>query len=249
MSRLNWGAVGERFYETGVDRGVLYIGSVPGVPWNGLVSVSETPKGGESKPYYIDGVKYLNRNVSEEFEADLEAYTYPEEFSQCDGTTSFGNGLFAFQGRRKEFSFSYRSRIGNDVQSVDLAYKIHLVYGATAEPSSQTHSTLGDDVEAFNFTWHITTRPPLNSERRLVSHFVIDSRKTPGVLLAQVEDILYGTATTDPRVPSIHELLYLFESYETSVFDAGDVDDPFYTTFDAGIIPATQTSTLDGGAP
>lgn len=249
MSRLDWGAVGERFYETGVDRGVLYVGSGPGVPWTGLISVSEVPKGGESKPYYIDGIKYMNRSAPEEFEADIEAYTYPDEFSQCDGTLTFAYGLSATQGRRKEFNLAYRSRVGNDLEGVDHGYKIHLVYGALAEPTEQTHQTISDDSEAFNFTWHITTRPPLHTERRPMSHFIIDSRRTPPDLLALIEGILYGTDEDDSRMPVIDELFYHFNSYMTSLFYAGDPDQPYYVTFDGGIVPAAQTSTINGGAP
>lgn len=249
MSRLIWGAVGERTYELGVDRGVLYIGSAVAVPWNGLISVSEAPVGGETKSYYIDGVKYLERQTSEEFEADIEAYTYPDEFGQCDGTAALGNGLFATQRRRKPFNMSYRSRIGNDVDGPDHGYKIHLVYNALAGPSPRKHNTMSDNLEPFNFTWHISTKPPLLDGHKPTAHFVIDSRYTPRELLSKVEDILYGSEEAEPRLPSVHELLFLFESYSTSTFDAGDILEPYYNTFDGGIIPEPQTSTIDGGVP
>lgn len=250
MSRLKWGATGERLYEIGVDRGVLYIDNGAGVAWNGLISVSEEIDGGEAKPYYIDGVKYLNRSSLEEFKATIEAYTYPEEFSICDGTAALStNGLFATQQARKSFGLAYRSRIGNDVKGADFGYKIHLVYNALASPSSQVHSTISDTIDPFNFSWSITATPPRLGGHKPTSHFMIDSRKTPAPLLAQIEDVLYGTDTEAPRLPSLGELIYLFSSYNTSLFDAGIVGAPYYRTFDGGVVPAAQTSTIDGGVP
>ena len=250
MSRLVWGAIGERLYEIGVDRGVLYIDDAPGVVWNGLVSVTEDIDGGEAKPYYIDGVKYLNRPAAEEFQATIEAYTYPEEFARCDGTAALSsNGLFATQQARSSFGFAYRSRIGNDVKGTDFGYKIHLVYNALATPSSQAHTTLGDSVDPFNFSWTVTTKPPRLGGHKPTSHFIIDSRKTPGPLLSQIEDVLYGTATSAPRLPPLVELIYLFESYNASVFDAGILGSPQFRTFDAGVYPTAYTSTIDGGGP
>lgn len=249
MSRLNWGAVGERTYEVGVDRGVLYLEDGRGIAWNGLISVSESPTGGEAKAHYIDGVKYLNRAKAEEFEATVEAYTYPDEFARCDGTASIGNGLFATQQARRPFGLAYRSRIGNDVAGPDFAYKIHLVYDALAAPSEQVHGSMSDSIDPYNFSWHLTTRPPRFGQHKPTSHFMIDSRETPRELLDQVEDILYGTDEAEARLPALQELLFLFMSYETSVFDGGDLNDLQFAIFDGGIIPAPQTSTIDGGVP
>lgn len=250
MSRLIWGAIGERLYEIGVDRGVLYIDNEPGVAWNGLVSVSEDIDGGEAKPYYIDGVKYLNRSAPEEFQATIEAYTYPEEFSRCDGTAALStNGLFATQQARKSFGFAYRSLVGNDVHGTDFGYKIHLVYGALATPSSQEHMTMNDSMDPFNFSWTITTKAPRLGGHKPTAHFVIESRKTPAPLLAQIEDVLYGTDVDAPRLPPLVELIYLFESYDTTMFDAGIVGSPQFRTFDSGIVPIAQTSTIEGGVP
>lgn len=249
MTRLTWGAVGERFFEVGVDRGVLYLDGEPGVPWDGLVSVSESPSGGEAKPFYIDGVKYLNVPSREEFQATLEAYTYPEEFEVCDGTERIVNGLSSTQGRRQSFNLAYRSKVGNDVDGADHAYKIHLLYDALAMPSARKYGTMGESVDPFNFSWQISVRPPLIRGRRPSAHFVIDSRDTPRELMIQIEDILYGSSEADPRLPSIPELLYIFTIFSTSVFDAGSPVDPFFGTFDGGIVPAAQTSTIDGGVP
>ncbi len=250
MTRLAWGTVGERFYEVGVDRGVLYVGAAPGVPWNGLISVTEESTGGEARGYYLDGIKYLNRAGREEFQATIEAYTYPDVFSQCDGSEEIKNGLYVTQQTRKPFGLAYRSGIGNDVQGVDHAYKLHLIYDATAAPGSKTSSTLSDSIDPFNFSWALTTRPPYVVGRKLSSHFVIDSRKVPKDLLLEIENILYGTVDTTPRIPPVDELVYLFEFFANGIFDARVVGMPYYNTFDGGQPPtAVQTSTINGGVP
>ena len=250
MTRLEWGVVGERFYETGVDRGVLYILDGDAVAWNGLVSVSEAPTGGEPNPYYLDGVKYLNLSSGEEYEATIEAYTYPDEFAQCEGVASIRNGLFVTQQSKKSFGLAYRTKIGNDVNGVDHGYKIHLVYGALAGPSPRGHLTISDTSEALNFSWQITTKPPAINEYKPASHFIIDSMDTPGELLAIIEDILYGKVDAAPRLPSVSELLFIFNSYDTTIFDAGAPTEPYYSTLDGGRPPASaQSSTVDGGVP
>lgn len=213
MAVLVWGNVGERYYETGVDRGVLFPLTGDGVPWNGLVSVAEAPSGGEPRPYYLDGFKYLNLATSEEFAATIEAFSAPDEFDKCDGTASIHNGLFLTQQKRESFGLSYRTRIGNDVDGTDHGYKIHLVYNALASPSSRSNSTLNDSPSPITFSWGITTAPPTISGYKPSAHFVIDSRKTPAMLLRQVEDILYGSPTTSPRLPSVSELMTLMVNY------------------------------------
>lgn len=254
MTQLVWNAVGERVFEAGVDRGVLYIDGADGVAWNGLVSVDESPSGGDVTPLYIDGIKYLNEVSAEEFEATIEAYTYPEEFAQCDGTLPVMNGLFATQQPKKSFGLSYRSKVGNDIDGLDHAYKIHVVYNATASPSDRQHHTQTETIEPSNFSWKIVTKPPRFTGYKPTAHFVIDSRETPSALLQQITDILYGTSSAAPRLPSIVELLFIFENYQASVFDEGNIIDPnaqeFFTTFDAGYPPSTpQTSFIDGGTP
>lgn len=212
MPRLNWSAIGQRFYEMGVDRGVLYVDSQPGVPWTGLISVSESPSGGEPKPYYVDGFKYLNVASSEEFAATIEAFSSPPEFDQCDGTRSIANGLFATQQPRKPFGFSYRTRIGNDVDGPRHAYKIHIVYNALAAPSSRNNQSMGSSIEPVGLSWSITTLPPSVLGLKPTAHFVVDSRKTPKNLLTTLEDILYGSASSAPRLPDAQELWDLFTS-------------------------------------
>jgi hypothetical protein len=248
MTRLAWASVGERRYEAGVDRGVLFVDSV-GIAWSGLTSVKEGHSGAEVKAYYIDGVKYASRLTLEDFEATIEAYTYPDEFGVCDGTKSLSNGLFAKNQRRKSFGFSYRTLIGNDVEGLEHGYKIHIVYNALAEPADVEFNSLGEAVDPMNFSWHITTRAPV-LDFVPTAHFVIDSRTTPDGLMSYIEDVLYGTKDTAPRLPPAGELAFIFSSYSVSNFDAGDPDDVVYYTFDAGSpTPTSITTTLDGGAP
>lgn len=250
MTRLVWNAVGERKFEIGVDQGVLYLDDAAGVPWNGLVAVSETPSGGDVTPYYVDGVKYLNFAKAEEFEANLEAYTYPDEFGRCDGSVSVGNGLSVTQQPRKSFGLSYRSRVGNDLDGTDHGYKIHLLYNVMAEPTDRDHQTMSDSVDPFHFRWHLVTKPPRFSGYKPTAHFVIDSREVPADLLKQVADILYGSDDAAARLPSVDELIFIFTEYEPSVFDAGHLTEEYFVTFDAGDPPnALQTSTIDGGTP
>lgn len=212
MTRLNWDARGERFFETGVDRGVLYVGNNVGVAWPGLISVGENPSGGEPRPYYIDGVKYLNLSSAEEFQATIAAFSSPKEFGVCDGEAAIQNGLFVTQQPRKAFNFSYRTQIGNDIEGKAHGYKIHLVYNALAGPSSRTNSTVASETEPGSLSWEITTLPPSLTGRKPTSHFVIDSRSTPKGLLNAIEDILYGSAAAQPRMPLVSELVTLFKS-------------------------------------
>jgi hypothetical protein len=209
MTRLNWGTPGERFFEAGVDRGVLYTG-VTGVPWNGLISVTEAPDGGSAKPFYLDGVKYMNRTSNEEFKATISAFTYPHEFEQCDGTAYVADGLFATQQYRKSFGLCYRTKVGNDTAGPDLGYKIHLVYNATAEPTTRDNKTVGDSLDASIFTWDVSTVPVKTPGIKPTAHFVVDSTRTHPDVLAALEDILYGSADNIPTLPTQHDLVELF---------------------------------------
>lgn len=248
MTRLTWGAVGERFFEAGVDRGVLFVGNAEGVPWNGLVAVNEASTGGEITPSYIDGIRYLNDSASEEFEATIEAYTYPDEFEQCDGTVPVKNGLFGTQQKRRPFHLCYRTKVGNDLQGLKHGYKIHIIYNATAAPSPRSNSSVGDTIEPGNFSWSISTIPVAFKGHKPSSHFIVDSRDTPQQVLRLIEDILYGTDEDASRLPTLPELVYIFESYDASTFDAGRVGEIYYGTFDAGRVGTALTSTLDGGS-
>lgn len=209
MTKLNWDVVGERFYETGVDHVVLYVAGI-GVAWNGLTSVSESPNGGEPVPYYLDGFKYLNLSAAEEFNATIQAFSSPPEFSICDGTAPLGNGLFITEQPRKSFDLCYRTKIGNDVDGADHGYKLHLIYNALAAPSTRDNSTVSESIDPKTLSWAITTTPPLISLFKPSAHFVIDSTKTSALLMAEVEDILYGSVDTSPGFPTPDTLVNIF---------------------------------------
>lgn len=211
MTRIAWGSHGERLFEAGTDRGVLYLPGLPGVPWNGLKSVNESPEGGEPRPYYVDGYKYLNVASAEEYKATLEAFSSPREFAECDGRVSLHNGLFATQQPRRPFSFSYRTLIGNDTQGIDYGYKIHIVYNALAAPSQKNNQTNGDSVTPLNLSWGITVTPPKMTGLKPTAHMVIDSRLTPPKLLKEIEDILYGSAERVSSLPNVQELMAIFK--------------------------------------
>ena len=210
MSRLVWGMAGERFYETGADLGVLYVGASSGVAWNGLTSVSESPSGGDPKPYYIDGFKYSNLAAAEEFEATLEAFSSPDEFAPCDGSSQIYPGLFITQQPRRSFGLVYRTLVGNDVDGQDHGYKLHLIYNALASPSSRNNATISDSPEPSKLSWSITAKAPVLSGHRPSAHLVIDSRKTSPAVLTNIEDLLYGTAIFIPRLPTQQEIIALF---------------------------------------
>lgn len=212
MARITWHDAGSRTFETGIDRGVLYVGAADGVPWNGLAGVSETPSGGGPRPYYIDGFKYANLSAAEEFEATLKAYGFPEQFAVCDGSAQPYSGLFLTQQPRKSFGLSYRTLLGNDLDGLLHGYKIHLVYNALASPSTRENTTLGSEVSPTTNSWKITTRPPVITGYRPTAHFVIDSRTSDPLVLSQVEDILYGSEAEAPRLPDPDELMTIFSS-------------------------------------
>ena len=210
MSRVIWGQVGKRSFEAGIDRGVLYVENSFGVPWNGLTSVNETPTGGEPRPYYLDGVKYLNLAAKEEFEATINALSAPPEFAVCDGTKSLGRGLFATQQKRKQFDFTYRTLVGNDIQGTDHGYKIHLVYNALAKPSSRNQQTITRSSTPLALSWAVSTIPEIHDGMLPTSHFVVDSRTTHPFIMTYLESVLYGMPGTDPRMPSVKELVAIF---------------------------------------
>lgn len=212
MTRVVWGTAGERFYEAGVDRGVLYPQAGPGVPWNGLINVNEQSVGGDVTGYYLDGLKILNLMSQEDFEATIEAFSAPPEFAACDGTLSLAAGLFITQQPRKTFGFSYRTLTGNDVLGLDYGYKIHLVYNALAKPSEKVRATTSDSPDVLRQRWDVVTRPPLSAGFRPSAHLVLDSNKTSPSRLSAVEDILYGSTTTAPRLPTPAELVVLLNA-------------------------------------
>lgn len=216
MSVLQWDQSGERLYETGVSKGVLYpqnpnTGLYPlGVAWNGLNNVTEKPSGAEATPVYADNIKYLNLMSAEEFAATIEAYTYPDEFADCDGSAAIATGVYAGQQTRKPFGFCYRTEMGNDLEGVDYGYKLHLIYGGTASPSEKGFATINDSPEAINFSWEVSTIPVTVTGFKPTSQLTIDSTKVVAETLAALEDILYGTAGADPRLPLPDEVAALF---------------------------------------
>jgi hypothetical protein len=222
MTALTWDQVGERFYETGVDRGVLYIPNGSGiydmgVAWNGLTTVTETPAGAESSPQYADNIKYLNLVSAEEFGATIEAFTYPEEFGQCDGTAAPSAGVLLGQQGRKTFGLAYRTRLGNDLTGTDFGYKLHLIYGALAAPSEKAYATINDSPEAITFSWEVATTPVLVEGYKPTSLIVVDSSTVDSADLANLEEILYGDVGVDPRLPLPEEVITLFAGSITVV--------------------------------
>jgi len=217
MSKIVWDEVGKRFYETGIKQGVLYpqdaSGTYPsGVAWNGLVSVTESPSGAEASPQYADDTKYVELMSTEEFGATIEAYTYPEEFGQCDGTAELAPGALIGQQSRKGFGLCYRTTIGNDILGNDLGYKLHLIYGAKAAPSEKAYSSINDSPELITFSWEVTTTPISVTGHKPTSTLTIDSTKVDATKLAALEDLLYGTASNPAKLPTPNEVLTLLSA-------------------------------------
>ena len=196
MARLEWDKTGERLYETGTDRGVLYVasnGTYPtGVAWNGLTGVDENPSGAEANAQYADNIKYLELRSAEDFGATVTAYTYPDEFEQCDGSAEPATGMYIGQQARKMFGMSYRTKIGNDVDGNEHGYYIHLIYGATASPSQRSYKTVNDSPEPIEFSWEVTTTPVNITGYKPVAHIRINSTKADPEKLAVLESVLYG---------------------------------------------------------
>lgn len=226
MTRLKWDQVGERLYETGVDHGVLYIPNtggdyVGGVPWNGLTTVTESPSGAEATPQYADNIKYLNLVAAEEFGGTIEAFTYPDEFEQCDGTASPVAGVAIGQQTRKTFGLCYRTLIGNDLQGTDYGFKIHLVWGALAAPSEKARTTVNDSPEALALSWEFTTTAVEVGEIEGTMYkpsatLTINSTLVDADALNTLLDILYGTEGAEPRLPLPAEVFALFSGTVTS---------------------------------
>lgn len=215
MAPLTWDQVGQRLYETGVDRGVLYIPNESGVyddgyAWNGLTTVTESPSGAEPTAQYADNIKYLNLISTEEFGGTIEAFTYPDEFAQCDGSAEPAAGVMVGQQGRKSFGLAYRTRVGNDIDGTDHGYKLHLLYGAQAAPSEKAYATINDSPEAISFSWEITTTPVSVTGLKPTALLTIDSTKVTSGDLSDLEDILYGTEGVDPRLPLPDEVIAIF---------------------------------------
>lgn len=205
MSKLVWDQTGERLYETGVDRGVLYLVGASsgaydtGFAWNGLTAVTESPSGAEPTDLYADNIKYLTMRSAETFGATIEAYTYPDEFAECDGSASIATGVVIGQQSRKTFGLCYRTTLGNDTEGNEYGYKLHLIYGATASPSEKSYATINDSPEAITFSWEITTTPVNVTGLKPTACITIDSTKADADCLAALEEVLYGKDPTGPE--------------------------------------------------
>lgn len=210
MSKLVWDQAGDRIYETGVKNGVLYVqsnGTYPkGVAWNGLTAVTESPSGAEATPLYADDIKYLNLMSAEEFGATIEAYTYPDEFAECDGSASIATGVSIGQQSRKAFGLCYKTVVGNDLENNDYGYKLHLIYGALAAPSEKAYATINDSPEAITFSWEVTTTPVDVAGFKPTASVTIDSTKCDANKLAALEAILFGSEDEEARLPLPSEI-------------------------------------------
>lgn len=214
MSKLVWDQSGKRLYETGVDHGVLYpiqTGGVysKGVAWNGLTAVTESPSGADVNDIYADNMKYLGLVGAEKFGATVEAYTYPDEFAECDGSVELVKGATIGQQNRKVFGMVYRTVIGNDVDGNEHGYKLHLIYGATAAPSEKAYNTINEDPEAITFSWELSTTPVNVTGQKPTASLTIDSTKADPTKLAELEKILFGDTETEPRLPLPDEIAQL----------------------------------------
>ena len=217
MAKLVWDATGERKYETGVRNGVLYVmgegGTYPkGVAWNGLTAVTESPSGAEATALYADDTKYLNLISAEEFGATIEAYTYPDEFAECDGSATLAAGVTIGQQPRKTFGMSYRTVYGNDVNNESYGYKLHLIYGAVAAPSEKAYATINDSPEAITFSWEVKTTPVNVTGHKPTASLTIDSTKVDQTKLKKIEDILYGAAEGEARLPLPDEIIQIIQA-------------------------------------
>lgn len=216
MARLIWDEVGQRFFETGVKNGVLYVqdnnGSYKnGVVWNGLTAVTESPSGAEETPLYADDVKYLTLRSAEEFGATVEAYTYPEEFEQCDGSASIANGVTIGQQARRAFGLCYRTSVGNDIQGQNFSYKLHLIYGCTVAPSEKSYSTINDNPEAITFSWELSTVPVPVDGFSPTASLVIDASKVDEGKMQLLEDALFGDESNEAKLLLPNEIMEMLK--------------------------------------
>lgn len=215
MAKLEWDKVGEHFYETGVDHAVLYLRDTSGkytkgYAWSGVTSISESPSGAEASAQYADNQKYLTLISAEEFGMTIEAFTFPTEFDECNGEVEAAEGVRIGQQKRSTFGLSYRTKVGNDVDGQDKHYKLHLVYGCTASPSERAYATVNESPEAMTFSWEISTNPENVTGQKPTSLITIDSREADPEKLKQLEEMLYGGAETEPKLPSPDEVVALF---------------------------------------
>lgn len=218
MTKLKWDQEGQKIYETGVSNGVLYVygesGYGVGVPWNGLINVTESPSGAEPTPLYADNIKYLSLTSAEEFGASIEAYTYPDEFGVCDGSAELAEGVYIGQQPRKKFGMVYKTIVGNDTEGDEYGYKLNIIYGAQAAPSEKAFGTINESPEAITFSWELTTTPVPVTGHKPTSKLTIDSTKVNAVKLKELEDKLFGTDEpgSEPRLLLPDEVLAIINN-------------------------------------
>lgn len=231
MPKLTWDDTGKRSYETGVQNGVLYLIDEDGkysngVAWNGLIGITESPSGAEPNPKYADNIKYLNMISKEEFAATIEAYTYPDEFAECDGSVSAKKGVMIGQQSRKTFGLCYKTLKGNDVDGNELGYKLHLIYGAVASPSDKAYETINDSPDAITFSWEITTTPVEVTDYKHTASITIDSTLVASSELTSLEEVLYGNETDGASLPLPDDIIEMFTDPVDDDPPAGGDDDP-----------------------
>lgn len=263
MSRLQWDAIGERYFETGVSNGVLYPADATGdyskgYAWNGLTGVTASPSGAESNKQYADNIQYLNLISAEEFGGTIEAFTSPREFDQCDGSASPAPGILVGQQSRRSFGLSYQTLVGNDTDGQDHAYKIHVVYGAQASPSERAYATVNDSPEAITLSWEFQTTPvaiypeiEVNGRAlRPTATLTFDSRDFSTGKMNELKDVLWGTQSTDPRLPSPYELITMMTveldevTPDTPTFDSGTGEITIPTT--TGVVYRVDGRVVEG---
>lgn len=220
MSKLVWDNTGDRLYETGVKNCVLYPqveGAYPkGVAWNGITAVTESPSGAEANPLYADDIKYLNLISAEEFGATIEAYMYPEEFAECDGSAAIAKGVMIGQQKRKAFGLAYKTTLGNDTEGNEYGYKLHIIYNALASPSEKSYTTINDSPEAITFSWEVTTTPVNVTGMKPTASITIDSTKADATKLAALEEKLFGSADSEAMLPLPDEIATLMKTEEAA---------------------------------
>lgn len=229
MTKLIWGTPDDKTFEAGVDRGVLYAPGFPGVPWNGLRAIKENPSGGSPQPYYLDGMKYANVSSSEEFNATLEAFSSPSEFSICDGSVRLAAGLYATQQPRQPFGLAYRTKVGDAIRGISADYKLHLVYNALAAPSGRDNNTQTNTIDPMVLSWDIATRPPLASGFKPTAHFIIDTRDVDSSVLLTLENILYGSSTATSSMPTPNDIIELLSNVNRQPYPDTFYPDELYS--------------------
>ena len=245
MTRLVWGTAGNRLYEAGLDRGVLYVDGQTGVPWNGLTAIAEAGIGGELRSHVMDGQIYMETFGPQDFKARLSAFYSPPEFDECDGISALDRGFYAVGQRRKSFGLSYRTGLGNDVDDLEYGYKIHIIYNCLAEVSNRSYSTVNSSTSLSSLSWNISAKPIYLDGKLPTAHFYIDTSKTFPWVISAIEGILYGSESAAPRLPTIQELQEAFDAATALyIVDNGDGTITLTSSDELGILTMLDATTL-----